>query len=74
MPPDRLARVFAIGVNHRSSSVFLRDRLFIDDEMLPEVYALLAREGIEQALILSTCDRIEIQGVDAEPERAAAVC
>ena len=38
--------------------------------MLLEVYGRLARGGIRQAVILSTCDRIEIQGADAEPERA----
>ena len=73
MSPDKPARVFAIGVNHRSGSAFLRDRLFVDEEMLPEVYGRLARGGIRQAVILSTCDRVEIQGMDAEPEHAASV-
>lgn len=73
MPPDRPARVFAVGVNHRSGSVFLRDRLFIDNDMLPEFYARLAHFGIGQALVLSTCDRVEIQGADMEPERATTV-
>ncbi len=73
MPPDNPAKVFAVGVNHRSGSAFLRDRLFVDEEMLPEVYGRLARGGIRQAVILSTCDRIEIQGADAEPEHAAQV-
>ena len=70
MSPDKPARVFAVGVNHRSGTAFLRDRLFVDEEMLPGVYGRLARGGIRQAVILSTCDRIEIQGADAEPERA----
>ena len=73
MSPDKPARVFAVGVNHRSGTAFLRDRLFVDEEMLPEVYGRLARGGIRQAVILSTCDRIEIQGADAEPERAVDV-
>ena len=41
--------------------------------MLLEVYGRLARGGIRQVVILSTCDRIEIQGADAEPERAVDV-
>ena len=36
MSPDKPARVFAVGVNHRSGTAFLRDRLFVDEEMLPE--------------------------------------
>lgn len=75
MSPDEPARIYAVGVNHKSGSAFLRDRLFIDEEMLPEVYGRLARQSIGQAIILSTCDRVEVQGAAAAPEQAAAaVC
>lgn len=72
MAPDNPARIFAVGVNHRSGSVFLRDRLFVDEEMLPEIYGRLARHAVQQAVVLSTCDRVEVQGADREPARAAA--
>ena len=72
MSPKKLARIFAVGVNHKSGSAFLRDRLFIDEEMLPEVYGRLARESIGQAIVLSTCDRVEIQGAHPDPERAVS--
>ena len=73
MAPKQPARIFAVGVNHKSGSAFLRDRLFIDDDMLSGVYARLAEGQVEQVVILSTCDRVEFQGVAEDPERAAAV-
>jgi glutamyl-tRNA reductase len=71
MSPEKPARIFAVGINHKSSSAFLRDRLFIDEDMLSEVYLRLARASVRQAVVLSTCDRIEVQGADEDPERAA---
>ena len=73
MAPEQPARIFAVGVNHKSGSAFLRDRLFIDEDMLSGVYARLSESQIEQVVILSTCDRVEFQGVAADPERAAVV-
>ena len=73
MSQENPARVFAVGVNHKSGSAFLRDRLFVDEEMLPEFYGRLAQESIGQAIVLSTCDRVEIQGAHPDPERAVSV-
>ncbi len=67
------ARIFAVGANHRSSGALLRDRLFIDDAMVPRTLDRLRDAGLSQAIVLSTCDRIEIQGVHPEAERMATV-
>lgn len=67
------ARIFAVGANHRSSGALLRDRLFIDDAMVPRTLDRLRDAGLAQAIVLSTCDRIEIQGVHPEAERMATV-
>ena len=67
MAPEQPARIFAVGVNHKSGSAFLRDRLFIDEDMQPGVYARLKDQGVAQAVILSTCDRVEFQ----EPRRGS---
>lgn len=48
-----------IGTNHRSGSLSLRDRLFVDDAGVPDFLKTL---GLPQAMILSTCDRVEIWG------------
>ncbi|MPY73740.1 MAG: glutamyl-tRNA reductase [Alphaproteobacteria bacterium] len=73
MSPRDAARVFVVGSNHRSGTALLRDRLFVDEAMLPHALERLRAAGIEQALILSTCDRTEIQAVGAAAESAAAL-
>ena len=67
-----LASLFVVGANHRSSSAALRDRLAFDASAAPALCERLAAEGVSQAILLSTCDRIEVQGADPEPHRAAA--
>ena len=51
-------RVLVVGANHRSSSMALRDRLFVERGSEPLVLERLKEVGIDQALILSTCDRV----------------
>lgn len=53
-------RVLVIGANHRSSSMILRDRLFVEEDLEPNILGRLKEAGIDEALILSTCDRVEI--------------
>ena len=53
-----------VGANHRSASLGARDLLFVDDAEAP---AFLHRLGLEQAMILSTCDRVEIWATNADP-------
>ncbi len=64
-------RPFVLGANHRSSSMALRDRLVIEDAALPDFLNKLKEHGFDQALVLSTCDRIEVQSVHPDPEGAA---
>ncbi|NQU57716.1 MAG: glutamyl-tRNA reductase [Rhodospirillales bacterium] len=54
-------RALVVGANHRSSSMILRDRLFVEDAATPFILERLKSAGIEQALVLSTCDRVEVQ-------------
>lgn len=61
---------FVVGATHRSSSVGLRDQLFVDDDAAPVLFERLAAAGIPQALVLSTCDRVEIQGMAPSPSAA----
>ncbi|MEQ9575294.1 MAG: glutamyl-tRNA reductase, partial [Rhodospirillales bacterium] len=73
MPEDRAhsARPFVAGVNHRTSSLGLRDQMFIEDEAVPGVLARLRDAGVGEAVLLSTCDRVEVVGADPDPEVAA---
>ena len=70
MSEPRRARPFVVGANHRSSSVLLRDRIFVDESRAPVIFERLSRSGIRQAVIVSTCDRVEVQGAHEEPLNA----
>jgi len=54
-------RPLVVGANHRTSSLGLRDRLFVEDADVPAMLAALRAAGIEEAMVLSTCDRVEVQ-------------
>ena len=58
-----------VGTNHRSGSLSLRDRLFVDDAGVP---GFLKTLGLSQAMILSTCDRVEIWAWGGDPEAEMA--
>lgn len=50
-----------IGVNHKTAPVEVRERLAIPESRLPEACKKLAEHpGIDEGMILSTCNRVEI--------------
>jgi glutamyl-tRNA reductase len=50
-----------VGMNHRSAPVEIRERMSFPSERLAEGLAkLLSLEGIEEGMILSTCNRVEV--------------
>ena len=50
-----------IGVNHKTAPVEVRERLAIPDARLPEALKRLAEHpGVDEGLILSTCNRVEV--------------
>jgi glutamyl-tRNA reductase len=50
-----------IGVNHRTAPVEVRERFAIPESRLPEaVKGLATYPGVEEALIVSTCNRVEL--------------
>jgi glutamyl-tRNA reductase len=66
-------RPLVVGANHRTSSLGLRDRLFVEDADVPAFLADLRAAGIEEALVLSTCDRVEVQAAAADAEAAECI-
>ncbi|MDH3234794.1 MAG: glutamyl-tRNA reductase [Alphaproteobacteria bacterium] len=68
---DTPAQLFVVGANHHSSSIMLRDELFVPDGAVPEVLRALKAKGVPQAIVLSTCDRVEVQAAAPEPAKAA---
>jgi glutamyl-tRNA reductase len=65
------AKVLVIGANHRSSSLALRDRLFLDEVEVIPFLDRLKEAGVEQCLVVSTCDRVEVHAVDHDVDRAS---
>jgi glutamyl-tRNA reductase len=50
-----------IGVNHRSAPLEVREKLAISESRLPDaVQKLAAYPGIDEAMIVSTCNRVEL--------------
>lgn len=50
-----------IGVNHKSAPVEVRERLAIPESRLPAACKQLAEQpGVEEAMILCTCNRVEV--------------
>ncbi|TET38796.1 MAG: glutamyl-tRNA reductase [Planctomycetota bacterium] len=68
--------VFIAGINHKSASLDVRECLALSYEDIPPVlHALRKTAELEEAVIVSTCNRVEIYGAaavepDSAPERA----
>lgn len=66
-------RLVIVGANHRSSALALRDLLFVEDPQVPAALEDLRKAGLGEALLLSTCDRVEIIATADDAARAGAV-
>ncbi len=59
-----------VGVNHTTAPIAVRERLAIPSDRLAEATRILAHEpGVREAMILSTCNRVELLTV-CEPGTA----
>ncbi|MEX1364451.1 MAG: glutamyl-tRNA reductase [Nannocystaceae bacterium] len=68
------SELFAVGVNHKNAPVELRERLAVEGEQYATVLrALKDHGGLHEAMIVSTCNRVEIYGVAPRREVANAV-
>jgi glutamyl-tRNA reductase len=53
--------LIAIGLNHRTAPVHVRERLSVAESKLPELIAgLTSMPGVDGAAIVSTCNRVEL--------------
>ena len=65
-------QIILVGANHRSCPIDVRERLAFRPEQLPGAYRMLQRDvGLPEALILSTCNRVEIYAGVPEPNGTA---
>ncbi len=59
-----------VGANQRSASLAVRDQLFVEEYAMAGLLDGLRGSGFEQALIVSTCDRVEVQAIHHDHEVA----
>ena len=64
-------QIIVVGVNHKTAPVEIRERLAFPEERLPQALTQLKNSvGLQECLILSTCNRVEIYGVLSELDGA----
>ncbi|MEI8343248.1 MAG: glutamyl-tRNA reductase, partial [Verrucomicrobiota bacterium] len=52
--------VICLGINHQTASVELREKFAVADaDLIGAATALTAADGIEEVVIVSTCNRVE---------------
>src|SRR5213594_1629760 len=62
--------IVVIGLSHRTCPVELRERFAFPEPKIPEAIQKLRTEGVaEEAVILSTCNRVEIYAASAGASR-----
>ncbi len=69
---DPAAGLLMVGVNHHSATARLRDQLFVEPGDQPALLAEIQAAGLSEALVLSTCDRVEVLAAADDPAAAAA--
>jgi glutamyl-tRNA reductase len=62
--PEHNSVLFAVGLNHRTAPVEVRERIYLHPDEIPEVTKTL-KQTLEEVVVLSTCNRTEIYGVTA---------
>ena len=63
--------LFVAGLNHRTAPVEVREQLALEEEKIREILADLTGRGLlDEVMILSTCNRVEVYGVAAVPGEA----
>ncbi len=61
-----------VGLNHKTAPVEVREKFFFPESRIPEALGSLTTEfKLQESLILSTCNRVEVLGVSPNPEEAA---
>ena len=53
--------LFSLGLNHESASVAVREKLAVSEGELGDICSsVVALEGVDEAVVLSTCNRLEM--------------
>ncbi|HSO43394.1 MAG TPA: glutamyl-tRNA reductase [Rhodospirillales bacterium] len=66
-----MENLIVVGANPRSSSLGARDRLIPEPEAVQGLLLRLQAAGVSQAMMLATCDRVEVYALECEGGGAA---
>src|SRR5436309_11426063 len=68
-----MSTLFVAGLSHHTAPIEVREQLAVDPDKLREILADLAAGGaLGEAMILATCNRVEVYGVAEVPGLARA--
>lgn len=70
MPDRSRLHTAAVGLSWRSAPAELRDRCYIPPEEVQPILARLRERGIEEVVLLSTCNRVEFWMACSQPVEA----
>lgn len=62
-------RVMLVGMNHRTAPLALREQLAVSDP-IPPLRKLVAGDEIDEAVLVCTCNRVEVVVTTRQPEAA----
>ncbi len=66
-----MGTLFVSGMNHRTAPIEVREQLALEEDKIRGILLDLAGSGlVAEALILSTCNRVEVYGVAEVPAEA----
>ena len=61
-----MSELFVVGISWRTAPVAVRERLaFREDEVAPALGGLTRAHPVAEAMLVSTCNRVEVYGVAA---------
>jgi glutamyl-tRNA reductase len=67
--------LFACGLNHRTAPVGVREQLALEEDKLREILRDVQATGaLSEAVVVSTCNRVEVYGLAEVPGEARTVC
>jgi glutamyl-tRNA reductase len=62
-------KILLVGMNHRTAPVEVRERFAVDDPE-PWLGKLVAGDEIEEAVLICTCNRVEVVAITRRPDAA----
>ncbi len=67
-----MSDLFLLGVSHKTSPVALREKLAVPSgEMTERLREVVEGAGLEEVLLVSTCNRVELYGVASDAQATA---